>query len=264
MTWATYEHDGDRHVGRVDGDHLVPLAGLRQLGRDTPVEVVADAVEQPERAVPVAEVRLLPPVPEPDKIFCVGLNYHAHVGETRRDLPTYPVLFTKFASSLVGPDDDIVLPPESTQVDYEGELAVVIGRPGRRIARDQALQHVLGVTVADDVTMRDYQYRTHQWLQGKAWERSTPMGPALVGLDQVDLGTAGIRTVVNGTEVQSSDLGQLIFDIPTLIATVSEFTSTSRPRSRCCRATSSSPARLAASVSAATRKSSCTTVTRSS
>jgi acylpyruvate hydrolase len=224
MAYATYEHDGRRRVGRVDGDRLVPLDGLTELGRLTDVDALRSASELPREAVGVDEVRLCPVVPAPDKIICVGLNYLSHVGETGRELPTYPVLFTKFASSLIGPRDDIVVPAESTQVDFEAELAVVIGRRGRRIERERAAEYVLGYTVANDVTMRDYQYKTHQWLQGKAWDASTPLGPYLVPPDEVDVSSAGIRTVLNGEKLQDSDTSRLIFDIPTLIAVVSEFT----------------------------------------
>lgn len=224
MAYASYEYDGVRFAGRVDGDTLIPLAGVAELGRDTDIDTLAVATELPERAVPVADVRLLPVVPNPDKILCVGLNYHSHITETKRELPTYPVLFNKFASSLIGPRDDIRLPPESAQVDYEAELALIIGRAGRRIAREDAYDYVLGYAVANDVTMRDFQYKTHQWLQGKAWDNSTPVGPYLVRPDEVDLSAAGIRTVLRGETLQSSDLSNLIFDIPTLIATVSEFT----------------------------------------
>lgn len=223
MRYVTFEHAGERRIGRVAGDLVQPLAGPAEIGRDTTVEALAALVPAGE-PVPRADLRLLPVVPNPDKVFCVGLNYHAHVGETGRDLPTYPVLFTKFAGSLVGPADDIVLPPESQQVDYEAELVVVIGRPGRRIPRETALEHVLGYTVANDVTMRDYQYKTHQWLQGKAWDRSTPLGPELVTPDEADVSAAAVRTVLNGETMQSSDTSKLIFDIPTLVATVSEFT----------------------------------------
>ena len=223
MRYVTFEHAGRRRIGRVEGELVQPLDGPAELGRDTSAEVLAGLapVGQP---VARGTVRLLPVVPNPDKIVCVGLNYHAHVGETGRDLPTYPVLFTKFASSLVGPSDEIVLPPESTQVDYEAELVVVIGKAGRRIAREAASEHVLGYTVANDVTMRDYQYKTHQWLQGKAWDRSTPLGPELVTRDEADVSAAAVRTELNGETLQSSDTSKLIFDIATLVATVSEFT----------------------------------------
>ncbi|MGI5132450.1 fumarylacetoacetate hydrolase family protein [Pseudonocardia sp. CA-107938] len=228
MAYATYEHHGRRRVGRVErtsaGDRLIPLDGLTELGRDTPAGVLAAAAELPDEAVAAADVYLCPVVPHPDKIICVGLNYRAHVDETGRDLPTYPVMFTKFASSLIGPRDDILLPAESDQVDYEAELAVVIGRPGRRIPRERAGEHVLGYTVANDVTMRDYQYKTHQWLQGKAWDGSTPLGPYLVLPGEADVSAAGVRTIRDGEKLQDSDTSRLIFDIPTLVATVSEFT----------------------------------------
>jgi acylpyruvate hydrolase len=224
MAYATYEHAGRRRVGRVDGDRLVPLEGLTEIGRDTDTDVLAAAAELPAEAVPVDDVYLCPVVPHPDKIICVGLNYRAHVDETGRDLPTYPVLFTKFASSLIGPRDDIVLPPESQQVDYEAELAVVIGRAGRRIPRERAGDHVLGFTVSNDVTMRDYQYKTHQWLQGKAWDASTPLGPYLVPPAEADISAAGIRTILRGEKLQDSDTSRLIFDVATLIAVASEFT----------------------------------------
>lgn len=224
MPYATYEYGGRPRVGRVDGNRLIPLDGLTELGRHTGIDVLRTATELPGQAVGVADVRLLPVIPAPDKIVCVGLNYLSHVGETGRDLPTYPVLFTKFASSLIGPNDDIVAPPESEMVDYEAELAVVIGRAGRRIKRENAAEHILGYTVANDITMRDYQYKTHQWLQGKAWDSSTPLGPYLVRPDEVDISAATISTVLNGEKLQESDTSLLMFDIPTLIEMVSEFT----------------------------------------
>jgi acylpyruvate hydrolase len=224
MPFASYEYRGRHYVGRVEGDSLLPLAGPTELGTATPTDVLAALSVAQTEPVPVADVKLRPVVPRPDKVICVGLNYLAHVGETGRDLPEYPVFFTKFASALIGAYDDIVLPPESDQVDFEGELAVVIGRAGRRISRDDALDHVLGFTVANDVTMRDYQYKTHQWLQGKAWDHSTPLGPYLYTTGEIDVSAVGLRTVLNGVEMQSSDTSRMIFDIPRLISTISEFT----------------------------------------
>jgi acylpyruvate hydrolase len=224
MRYATYEYREQRHVGELRGTTLVPLSGLTELGATVTPHILSQAPRDTAAAIPLDRVRLLPVVPRPSKVFCVGLNYHSHVTETKRDLPTYPVLFGKFAASLLGPYDDIVLPPESTQVDYEGELVVVIGRAGRRIAEADAINHVLGYTVANDVTMRDYQYRTHQWMQGKAWDASTPIGPHLVPPEDVDIDNAGIRTVLNGEKVQESDVSKLIFSVPKLIATISTFT----------------------------------------
>jgi acylpyruvate hydrolase len=224
VRYATYEHRSRSQVGEVRGTTLIPLSGVAELGPVTTPEVLSSAPRDDAGAVPVEEARLLPVVPRPSKIFCVGLNYRDHVTESKRDIPDYPVLFPKFAASLIGPYDDIVLPPESTQVDYEGELVVVIGRTGRRIAESDAIDHVLGYTVANDVTMRDYQYKTHQWMQGKAWDASTPIGPYLVTPDELDIDNAGIRTVLNGEKMQESDVSKLMFTIPRLIATISTFT----------------------------------------
>ncbi|MGH3633169.1 MAG: fumarylacetoacetate hydrolase family protein [Mycobacterium sp.] len=224
MAYATYVHEGSSHVGEVHGDRLVPLKGMTELGADTTPEALASAARDESASVAIDDVTVRPIVPNPSKVFCVGLNYRDHIIETKRDFPTYPVLFPKYASSLIGAFDDIVLPPESTQVDYEGEMAVVIGRPGRRIAESDVLHHVLGYTTANDVTMRDFQYRTHQWMQGKVWEASTPVGPYLVTSDEVDIGNSGIRTILNGEKVQESELSQLLFTVPNLIATISTFT----------------------------------------
>lgn len=224
MAYASYEHSGSRNVGEVAGDTLIPLRGITEIGPGTTTEVLAAAERDTAAAVPLTSVRLLPAVPNPTKVVCVGLNYRDHILETKRDFPTYPVMFPKYASSLLGAYDEIALPPESTEIDYEGELAVVIGRPGRRIAEADALDHVLGYTVANDLTMRDYQYKTHQWMQGKAWDASTPVGPTIVTPAEIDITRSGIRTIVNGETVQESDLSQLVFTVANLVATISEFT----------------------------------------
>ncbi|MFI6367749.1 fumarylacetoacetate hydrolase family protein [Nocardia sp. NPDC050630] len=234
MAYATYEIDGRRRVGAVErsdhaADRLISLDGLLELGPSTTPDVLAGARRLEDEAVGVDEVRLCPVVPNPGKIICIGLNYHEHVGETGRDLPTYPVMFTKFPSALVGPYEDIEAPPETTEIDYEAELALVIGLPGRRIPREQAHEHILGYTVANDISMRDYQRKTHQWLQGKAWDRSTPIGPYLVTPQEVPgIADACIRTVLDGNVLQEAVISQLIFDVPRLIETISEFT-TLRP-----------------------------------
>lgn len=224
MSYISYEYDGNRHVGEVHGDNVVPLDGLTEIGSATTLSDLTKARRDEAHAVPANQVTALPVVPNPSKIFCVGLNYRDHVTETKRELPTYPVLFNKYASNLIADRDDILLPPESTQVDYEGELAVVIGRRGRRVSEAEAGDYILGYTVANDITMRDFQYKTHQWGQGKAWDASTPLGPRLVTPSEVDIDHAGIRTVLNGQKVQESDLSKLIFTIPNLIATLSTFT----------------------------------------
>jgi acylpyruvate hydrolase len=225
MRFASCRRGNERFAALVEGDQVRPLAGIHELGADTGVDVLRAPSLRQGPPVPLADVELLPPVPAPGKIICLGLNYRGHVSETGRELPTYPVLFTKFAASLVGPTAPIVKPPESEQVDYEAELAVVIGRRARRVKPHDAMAAVAGFTVANDVTMRDYQYRTHQWLQGKAWPRCTPLGPFLVTPDEVGDGSGlDIRLELNGAEMQSSNTELMIFDVPTTVALVSEFT----------------------------------------
>lgn len=222
MRVCTFEHNNARAVGRIDGETITPLADLTEIDASTTLDALL-AAETSGDPVPLAEVRLLPPVPNPAKVICVGLNYKAHVEESNRDLPTYPVLFAKYASNLIGADDDIVAPPESLEMDFEAELAVIMGRRVRRVSEDEALDAVMGYAVSNDITMRDYQYKTHQWMQGKAWDNSTPIGP-MVTADEIDPANLTIRLELNGEEMQSSDTSRLIFPIPRLIATISEFT----------------------------------------
>jgi acylpyruvate hydrolase len=224
MRFASCRHDGEEFAAVIDDDLAIPIDGIAELGEHSPIELLSNPPLRRDKAVPVAGVELRPVIPRPGKIICVGLNYLSHVGETGRDLPVYPVLFTKFSEALVGPTDPIVLPPESHQVDFEGELAVIIGRAGRRIAVDRALDHVAGYSVANDVTMRDYQYKTHQWLQGKSWESSTPLGPWLVTSDEVgDPQSLSLNLSINGEQMQSSGTDLMIFDVATLISHISEF-----------------------------------------
>ncbi|MFL5854884.1 MAG: fumarylacetoacetate hydrolase family protein [Solirubrobacteraceae bacterium] len=215
---------GDRRLaGLVEDDTVRPLRDVVELGRDTPSEVLADPPVTDER-VPLAEVRLLPVVPHPGKIVCVGLNYRAHAEEGGYDVPDYPALFTKFAETLVAAGDPILLPPESAAVDFEAELAFVIGHTVRRAAGASALEAVAGYTAANDISMRDYQYRTAQWLPGKNWAASTPLGPFLVTPDEVgDPHQLHIALELNGERMQSANTSQFIFDVPTLVATISEF-----------------------------------------
>ena len=167
-----------RFAALVDGDAVRPLEGVSELGRETPANVLADPPLSDER-VPLGDVTLLPVIPHPGKVVCVGLNYRAHVEEGVYEVPDYPALFSKFAETLVGAGAPVLLPPESEAVDYEAELAFVVGRPVRRAWREDALAAVGGYTLANDVSMRDFQYKTHQWLPGKNWARSTPLGPFL-------------------------------------------------------------------------------------
>jgi len=172
----------------------------------------------------IADVRLGPPIPDPAKVLCVGLNYQDHVAETGRKLPTHPDIFSKFASTLIGPSDDIRCSDVTSQLDYEGELAVVIGRRCRQVDEAEALDHVAGLMVLNDITARDLQYNGTQFLPGKAVDGSTPCGPALVTLDEIgDPQVLDITTRVNGTEVQGSNTKHMIFPITRVIAYISRF-----------------------------------------
>lgn len=222
MAYVNYLHRGKAFIGEVHGEYLIPLDGFTEIGPGTPAELLSTAPRIVESKVALSEVTLRSASPRAGKIICIGKNYKERRGDSTPD--GYPVLFPKFASSLIGPSEDIILPPESLQVDFEGELAVVIGKTGRRIAEQEAVEHVLGYTISNDITMRDYQNKTHQWLQGKVWDKSTPLGPYIVTPAETDVSKASISTTLNGIVVQQSDLSRLIFNIPTLIATISEFT----------------------------------------
>jgi acylpyruvate hydrolase len=165
-------------------------------------------------------VEYAPVVPRPGKVLCVGLNYRTHILEMGRELPEHPTLFAKFAESLIGATDDIALAPESDAVDWEAELVVVVGAPVRRATEEQAAAAIAGFTVMNDVTMRDWQYRTLQWLQGKTFEGTTPLGPVLVTPDELPGGVRPALTMtatVDGETVQKADTSDLVFDPVALV-----------------------------------------------
>ncbi|WP_417503819.1 fumarylacetoacetate hydrolase family protein [Microbacterium sp.] len=169
-----------------------------------------------------AEAALNAPVPNPAKVLCIGLNYSDHVTETGRALPQYPDVFPKFATSMVGPRDPIGGRDVTDQLDFEGELAIVIGRTAKNVSEDDALDYVAGATVLNDITARDLQYRGTQWLMGKAVDASTPSGPALVTLDEVgDIQDLDITTHVNGERMQGSNTKNMIFPIRTIVSYLS-------------------------------------------
>ena len=200
--------------GRVEDGKVVPMGPslLDWLAYGT--QGVATAAPRP-----LAEVRLLAPVPRPGKIVCVGLNYRDHARETGQAIPTEPVLFSKFANSVVGPGADVVVPPDAEEVDYEAELAVVIGRRASAVRAADALDHVAGYTCANDVSARSLQFRSSQWLLGKAVDTFLPLGPWLVTADEVpDPQALGIRCLVNDELLQDSNTGQMVFGVAELIA----------------------------------------------
>jgi acylpyruvate hydrolase len=170
----------------------------------------------------VGELDYAPLVPSPEKIICVGLNYRDHVLEMGNELPEYPTVFAKFAPALVGAHDDIVLPRVSDKVDYEAELTVVIGRPVRHASPEQAAAAIAGYTVLNDVSVRDYQNRTKQFLQGKTFEGSTPLGPWLVTPDELPEGGWEISSELDGETMQRSSTAELVFGAVDLVVYLSE------------------------------------------
>ena len=174
-------------------------------------------------AIDLSAVRLLPPVPVPPKILAVGLNYNDHLEESGLKKPDYPEIFARFATSLIAHQEPIRRPRESTALDYEAELAVVIGKPGRRIPQEQALDHVAGYSLFNDASLRDFQLRTPQWTMGKNFDGTGSFGPWLVTPDAVPPGARGLRIQgrLNGRVMQDSRTDLLIFGVATLIETIS-------------------------------------------
>lgn len=211
-------------AARQEGDELVLLpysdiGALLAAGDDWPTRATSGNGER----LPLAEASLAPLVPHPNKIICLGLNYATHIKEMGRPTPAHPTLFAKYDGSLIGARDAIHMPPVSDDLDWEAELGVVVGRTGRHVPREKALEHVAGYTVANDVTVRDWQHRTREFLSGKTFEATTPVGPALVTPDELPLGASGLTIAcsVDGHTMQKSNTADLLFDVADTIAYVS-------------------------------------------
>ena len=235
MRWVTVQSEmGPRACGEYEGEYVdvnaadpgMPstVRGLLAMGGEWQRNAWKALAKGPVRHDP-ATAALLAPVPDPQKIVCIGLNYRDHAVETGAEIPSEPILFSKYASALIGHGGAIELPAESTQVDYEAELVIVIGRGGRHIKREHALDHVGGYTVGHDVSARDWQLGKpgKQWMAGKTFDTFAPVGPALVTPDEVgDPHNLGIRLRLNGQTMQDSSTSQLIFKVDELIAYLSK------------------------------------------
>lgn len=216
----------DRTVAvRVDGPTGVEIPGVADVGallakpdwRKFAASV--DATTAIRHDLSTAVYATL--APRPAKIVCVGLNYRSHILEMGRDIPEYPTLFAKFPEALIGATDDIEIPPGRDQVDWEGELLVVVGTAVRGVDEAEAEQAIAGYTIMNDVTMRDYQFRTREWLQGKTFENTTPVGPVLVTTDEWQPGPT-LRTVVDGEVMQKISTGDLVFSPAHLVSYISQ------------------------------------------
>jgi acylpyruvate hydrolase len=223
MKLATLRTAHGTRAVRLDGDVHVDL-GYADLG-----ELLAQDDWQAKAAAasgttyPVEGADFAPVVPNPSKIVCVGHNYTNHIKEMGRDLPTHPTLFPKFADTLLGAHDDIVKPAETDALDWEVELTVVIGKQVRRADEQQAADAIAGFTVMNDISVRDWQFRTIEWTQGKIWEATTPVGPYVVTPDEVGgvRPALQVRTVVDGQTRQQDDTGTLLFDPVFLVQYIS-------------------------------------------
>lgn len=222
--------DSRPEVGIVRGDDVValgancptPTALIENWGMaKAPVSEYLE--KAPAEAIqPLAKTRLVAPIPRPPKIICVGLNYRDHAIESNMEIPKVPTIFNKFATSIIGPGDKIVLPKTSEKPDYEAEFAFIIGEGGRHIAAEDWQKHVFGYTIINDVSARDYQMATTQWLMGKTFDTFCPMGPWIVTADEIeDPHNLDIKMTINGEVLQDSNTRELIFKIPDLIAYLS-------------------------------------------
>lgn len=232
MRFVTFEHNERESYGAVVDGSVIDLGkGLSRRYRDLHAVLAAGALDElsaassREHSIPLDSVELLPVIPNPGKLICVGHNYEEHRKETGRPKADHPSLFVRFADTLIGHRAPIVRPSLSTSLDFEGELAIVIGRSGFRVPREQAMSLVAGYSCFNDASIRDFQWHTSQFTPGKNFPATGPFGPALVTPDEVGaLDDLKIETRLNGQVVQSSTLGHMIFSVPDIIAYVSSFT----------------------------------------
>ncbi|WP_456697857.1 fumarylacetoacetate hydrolase family protein [Aeromicrobium sp. P5_D10] len=223
MKLATIRTADSTAAVRLDGDLLIDL-GVSDLGallENPDWQTIAQHAGGTEYAV--ADADFAPVVPHPSKVICVGHNYTNHIKEMGRELPAYPTLFPKFADTLLGAHDDIVKPDETDAFDWEVELVIVIGKEVRRADEAQAEAAIAGFTVMNDISVRDWQFRTIEWTQGKIWEASTPVGPYLVTPDEVGgvRPALKVKTIVDGQVMQADNTGTLLFDPVDLVKYIS-------------------------------------------
>lgn len=233
MKLISYRYQDQDSYGAVQGDRVIDLravfgtraADLKALIAADLLAEAAQAAAQAKESLPLADVQRLPVIPNPGKIVCVGLNYGEHVRETGRTITEQPTLFLRVAESQLAHGEDIVLPPESSKLDYEGEIAIVIGRGGRRIPEAEAWQHIAGYACYNDATLRDWQSATPQWTAGKNFFGTGGFGPWLVTRDEIaDDQVMTLVTRLNGQEMQRTTTDKLIHSIPRQIAHISAFT----------------------------------------
>ncbi len=224
MKLATFLQGSDLKVGIVQDDAITPLTGgfdMRTLIENW--DRLKGELKPAGNAVPLASVRLAAPVPNPSKILAIGLNYADHIAETGRPTPEHQVWFGKLANTINGPFDPVQIPKASDKIDYEVELVAVIGKRARHISYENAAAHVFGYMVGNDVSVRDWQRQTPQWLLGKSFDSHAPMGPWITTADEIgDPHRLGIRCRVNGETRQNSNTRELVFNVWDQIAHLSK------------------------------------------
>jgi 2-keto-4-pentenoate hydratase/2-oxohepta-3-ene-1,7-dioic acid hydratase in catechol pathway len=235
MQLVTFRSDNGPRAGVLTTEGLLDAwevldhptrSTLRELIAEDRVSELGERIDAgtPAEAIDPDSVEILAPIPDPDKIICIGLNYKAHAAETGQDLPKAPIIFGKYRNALVGNKQTVTLPEASTKVDYEAEVAVVIGRRAKEVTVESALDHIAGYTLLNDLSARDLQGLTSQWMAGKVFDGSAPCGPTLITPDEVGPHDAiGISLILNGEEMQSSSTEDLIFSIPELISRLSHW-----------------------------------------
>jgi acylpyruvate hydrolase len=212
MRFATVRTASGTRAARLDGEDLVLLSSSDVGALLAVGDLERAGHDEAGGSIKASEADFATLVTQPSKVFCVGLNYRSHILETGSQLPAYPTLFAKFSAALIGAHDDIILPKISDHVDWEVELCVVIGSPLRHASREEAAAGIAGYTVLNDISIRDYQRRTSQWLQGKTFERTTPVGPYLVTGDEVGDGLdLEVRCEVDGQVMQLDRTSELVF-----------------------------------------------------
>ncbi|MGJ4959495.1 fumarylacetoacetate hydrolase family protein [Bradyrhizobium sp. HKCCYLRH2015] len=232
MRFASFTIDNAPTWGLVEGTDVADLgAVLRDRFPDLKSAIAADALKEAAAAAsgarrhPISAISFLPVIPNPDKILCIGLNYETHRKETGRSEVENPTVFGRFANSQTGHLTNIIRPRVSTDLDFEGELAIVIGKPGRYIPRSEAFKHIAGYACYNEGSVRDFQRHTHQFTPGKNFPATGAFGPWLVTPDEIDdLGSLRLQTRLNGEVVQDATISQMIFDIPRQIEYCSSFT----------------------------------------
>ncbi|GAA1747006.1 fumarylacetoacetate hydrolase family protein [Kocuria aegyptia] len=219
MKLATLRTGTTTTAARLDGEVYTEITGYPDLGallRQEDWRAIAADASGPTH--PAADAELERIVIDPGKILCVGLNYKSHIQEMGRDLPSYPTIFAKFTETLTGPNDPIEAVAEDPQLDWEGELVVVVGKRAHKVDEAEAGQYIAGYAAANDISMREWQFRTKEWLQGKIWAASTPVGPVMVTADEFAPEEATLHTRVNGRTMQEHSIGDLLFTPEHLVA----------------------------------------------